>query len=119
VKEVNPNASGFAQWWGQGSLNAQAKALDKLGDMAPSHLYSNGKLIMRDAGKYTPGNFWGTWAEGSLRLRTPFNDIRPRNIGSNRLIFDPAKHPIQQGLEAGAVGLGVGVGVLYLSEWSE
>jgi hypothetical protein len=120
IKEVNPDASELAQWWGRGSLNAQARGLDRLGDMAPSHLFKNGKLITRDAGPYTPGNFWSTWAEGSRRLGTPFNDIRPRNIGSGGLIFDPAKHPIQQGLEAGAVGLGIGVGSMYLyNELSE
>lgn len=120
IKEVNPDASALAQWWGRGSLNAQARGLNRLGDMAPSHLFKNGKLITRDAGPYTPGNFWSTWAEGSRRLGTPFNDIRPRNIGSGGLIFDPAKHPIQQGLEAGAVGLGIGVGGMYLyNELSE
>jgi len=100
VKEVNPEAGRFARWWGRGSLDAQAKALDKLGDMAPGHTYENGRLVTADAGSYTPGNFWRTWFKGSLRLRTPFNDIRPRNIGANGLIFDPAKHPIQQSLEA-------------------
>jgi hypothetical protein len=114
IKEVNPEASSLAQWWGRSSLEAQASALDKLGNMAPSNLFKNGKLITRDAGAYTPGNFLDTWLEGSRRLGTPFNDIRPRNIGANSMIFDPAKHPIQQGLEAGAVGLGVGVGSLYL-----
>ena len=28
----------------------------------------------------------------------PFNDIRPRNIGSNGLIYDPALHPIHEGI---------------------
>jgi len=114
IKQVNPEASSIAQWWGRGSLNAQASGLSKLGDMAPNFLYRNGKLITRDAGAYTPGNFWSTWAKGSSRLGTPFNDIRPRNIGANGIIFDPAKHPIQQGLEAGAAGLGIGVGGWYL-----
>lgn len=114
IKQVNPEASSIAQWWGRGSLNAQASGLSKLGDMAPNFLYQNGKLITRDAGAYAPGNFWSTWAKGSSRLGTPFNDIRPRNIGANGIIFDPAKHPIQQGLEAGAAGLGVGVGGWYL-----
>ena len=52
IKEVDPNASVFRQWWGRGSLNAQARALDRLGDMAPSHLYRNGKLVMRDVGEF-------------------------------------------------------------------
>jgi len=61
IKEVNSDASALAQWWGRGSLNAQARGLDKLGDRAPSHLFKNGKLITRDAGSYTSGNFWSTW----------------------------------------------------------
>lgn len=75
-----------------------------LDDMAPTSLYNNGQLITRDAGQYVPGNFWSTWLKGSLKLGTPFNDIRTRNIGANGLIFDPAKAPIQQTLEAIVVG---------------
>ena len=106
IKEVNPSSSRFAQWWGRGSLNAQARALSKLEDLAPSFLYKNGKMITRDVGAYAPGNFWSTWMKGSVRLRTPFNDIRPRNIGgSKNLIFDPAKHPLQEGLEWFTAGL--------------
>ena len=114
IKEVNPNASKFAQWWGRGSLDAQAKALGKLDDMAPSYLYRNDKLITRDAGTYEPGHFWNTWWEGTKRLGTPMNDIRPRNIGENGIIFDPAFHPIQQGVywTLGGVGsLWIGYGI--------
>ncbi|MFC4158794.1 hypothetical protein [Chitinimonas lacunae] len=100
IKEVDPNVGAIAQWWGRGSLKAQAEGLGKLGDLGVSHLYRNGKLMTRDAGAYMPGNFWSTWAEGSYRLGTPFNDIRPRNIGANGIIFDPAKHPLQRNLEA-------------------
>jgi hypothetical protein len=114
IKEVNPDASALGRWWGRGSLNAQSKALGKLGDMAPSHVFKDGRLVMRDAGAYTPGNFWSTWWKGSMRLKTPFNDIRPRNIGAGGIIFDPAKHPIQQGLEATAVGTAGGTAaILY------
>jgi hypothetical protein len=66
------------------------------------------------AGAYTPGNFWETWWEGTKRLGTPMNDIRPRNIGANRVIFDPAFHPVQRGVywTLGGVGsLWVGYGV--------
>jgi hypothetical protein len=114
IKEVDPNASALAQSWGRGSLNAQANGLSKLGDMAPNFLYQNGKLITRDAGAYTPGNFWGTWWQGTMRLGTPFNDIRPWNIGDNGIIFDPAKNPIQQAAEAGATIGGIGVGGIWL-----
>ena len=38
------------------------------------------------------------------------NDIRPRNIGADGKIFDPALHPIQRGiywtLAGGAAGFG-------------
>ena len=110
IKEVDPNASKFAQWWGKSSLDAQAKGLDKLDNMAPAFLYKNNKIVIRDAGKYELGNFWKIWFEGSKRLNTPFNDIRPRNIGINGIIFDPSKHPIQESLEwfTGAALIGSG-----------
>jgi hypothetical protein len=94
IKEVDQNAGPLARWYGARSLRVQSEALTKLGDMAPSHLLKNGKLITRDAGAYTPGNFWSTWAKGSWRLGTPVNDIRPRNIGANGIIFDPAIDPL-------------------------
>ena len=94
IKEVDPKASSLARWYGERSLRFQDEALTKLGDMAPPHLLKNGKLITRDAGKYEPGSFWKTWAKGSWRLGTPVNDIRPRNIGANGLIFDPAIDPL-------------------------
>ncbi|MCX6970735.1 MAG: RHS repeat-associated core domain-containing protein [Verrucomicrobia bacterium] len=114
IKQVNPEANNIAQWWARGSLDAQAAGLSKLGDMAPNALYQNGKLITRDAGAYTPGNFWNTWLQGSKRLGTPMNDIRPRNIGASGVIFDPALHPVQRGvywLGAGAVGATAGYGI--------
>jgi hypothetical protein len=95
-------------------LKYQSEGLTKLGDMAPAHIYKNGKLITRDAGKYTPGNFWKTWLEGSRRLGTPMNDIRPRNIGANGMIFDPALDPIARGIYwigAGAVAGSAGYGI--------
>jgi hypothetical protein len=106
IKEVDPDASAIQQWWGRGSLNAQARALEQLGDMAPSHLFKNGRLVMRDAGTFSgsPGDFWRIWAKGSYRLGTAFNDIRPRNIGSAGQIFDPVWHPIaQRAVEGGVV----------------
>ena len=66
--------------------------------------------LVRDAGAYTPGNFWRTWAEGSRRLGTPVNDIRPRNIGANGLIFDPAIDPLVRPLYWTAGGGLVGAG---------
>ncbi|MEQ9406896.1 MAG: Calx-beta domain-containing protein [Fuerstiella sp.] len=118
IKEVDPDASAIQRWWGRGSLNAQARALENLGDMAPSHLFKNGRLVMRDAGTFsgTTGDFWRIWAKGSYRMGTPFNDIRPRNIGSAGQIFDPALHPIQEGVYwtgAGVVVVGGGTWVYY------
>jgi hypothetical protein len=48
--------------------------------------------------------------DGSQRLGTPFNDIRPRNIGANGIIFDPSKHPLQQALEIVTAGVAAGAG---------
>ena len=108
IKQVNPSASGVAQWWGKMNLNQQAVNLAKLGDMAPNFTYENGILTTADAGKYVPGQFWNTWVKGTMRLGTPFNDIRPRNIGANGIIFDPSKNFIQRGLEATAL-----TGIMY------
>ena len=100
IKEVDPSASAIQQWWGRGSLNAQARALNKLGDMATPHLFKNGKLVMRDAGQFDGSavDFLSIRVKGSWRLGTPFNDLWPRNIGANGLAFDPALHPIHEGI---------------------
>jgi len=74
--------------------------------MAPSHLYRNGKLVMRDVGEFTGtgGDVFRTWLRGSWRLRTPMNDIRARNMGANGQVFDPAWHPIaQRAVEGGTI----------------
>ena len=41
-----------------------------------------------------------TWMVASITLTTPVlaSGRAPRNIGSNGLIFDPALHPIQEGV---------------------
>ncbi|MEZ6153415.1 MAG: hypothetical protein R3C09_25210 [Pirellulaceae bacterium] len=111
IKEVNPYANSIAQWWGRGALNAQAKALEKLGTMAPSYLYRNGKLVTRDVGRFqgSSSEAWSIWAQGSVRLRTPFNDIRSYNIGANGQIFDPALHPIHAGIYWGGAGVTTGL----------
>ena len=105
IKEVDPNASVIMQWWGKGSLNAQAKALASLDELAVSHLFKNGKLVMRDAGKIKGSRkeFFDLWLKGSRKLRTPFNDIRPRNMGASGLLFDPAWHPIAQRVVEGGI----------------
>jgi RHS repeat-associated protein len=108
IKEVNPEASQLAQWYGRGSLAAQARGLERLGEMAPRYLYRGGRLISRDVGEFsgTTSEFLRIWAKGSMRLRTPFNDIRIRNLGAGGEIFDPSIHPILQ------APLWIGTGVL-------
>ena len=82
--------------------------------MAPNFLFKNGKLITRDAGLYNKGSFWSTWLEGSIRLETPFNDIRRRNIGNNGIVFDPLKHPIHQKIDIFAFWSVIGSGGYYI-----
>ena len=45
--------------------------------------------------------------KGSIRLRTPLNDIKPRNLGANGQIFDPVLQPGFSTLIGGS-GLGLG-----------
>lgn len=98
IKEVDPAATAIAQWWGRRSLETQARAMVKLGDMTPNFLYVNGKLIMRNAGAYTGESVFLAWARGSWRMGTAFNDIARRNMGSLGRIFDPVLHPIQESI---------------------
>jgi RHS repeat-associated protein len=105
IKEANPNANLLEQIYAVSSLDEQAKGLALLGDMAPSFLYKNGKLITRNAGDFVSGNIWTTRLKASLRLGTPFNDVVGRNIGANGLIFDPSKIPVQQAAEAILTGI--------------
>jgi RHS repeat-associated protein len=102
IKEVIPDASFLERLYGNFSLDAQARGLALLGNMAPGYSYTNGQLITRNAGQFQPAldDFWNIWLRGSVRLGTPFNDIRPRNIGANGIIFDPATTPFHQTLWA-------------------
>ena len=74
--------------------------------MALPFSYKNGIIKIQDAGKYDGQNFWKTWYEGSIRLGTPINDIKPRNIGVNGIIFDPS---LDLPITYGAIGVGVPV----------
>jgi hypothetical protein len=111
VKRVNPNASPPMRWWGQKTIDAQASALQNLGDMATPFEMRDGVLFTKDVSP-TLGNgsrFFDATArqaylEGSKRLGTYFNDIQPRNMGANGLIFDPAIDPITKSFFWGAVG---------------
>ncbi len=104
IKTVDESANVMLQAYARSGMKAQAQAFEKLGDMAPSFIYKNDRLISRDAGSYQSGDFWGTWLEGSRRMGTPMNDIRPRNIGANGVIFDPALDPVSRGIYWGAAG---------------
>jgi hypothetical protein len=46
--------------------------------------------VGRFTGNYGSPEFWKVWGNGSWRLGTTLNDIRPRNIGAAGQIFDPA-----------------------------
>jgi hypothetical protein len=97
IKEVNPAAGGFERWWGEKAIEAQARALEKLGPMAPEFFYSEGKLVIKDAGAQFSGkivDFLKLRLRGSWRMGELFNDIVPHNMGTAGLIFDPALHPI-------------------------
>ena len=111
VKQVNPRAPKVLQWYGKRSLRYQHEGLVRLGEKGAPHTYDGSTLTTLDVGTYQPGSFWRTWWEGTKRLGTPMNDIRPRNIGANGIIFDPAIDPIQRGI----YWTGVGVGSAYIA----
>ncbi len=97
VKEVNPNASWLMRQYAKKSLDVQAAGLRKLDDMAPRFVYQDGKLVVEHVGDTIPGEsfkalvsdplFRRSYLRGSWRLGTPFNDIRPRNMGQEREDF--------------------------------
>ncbi len=99
IKEVNPNASKLAQSFGKGDIKAQAIAMKKLREKAADFIFDEGRIIVRDVGKFD-GSFFEfikIKITGSWRLRTPVNDIWKRNIGAGGKIFDPTMHPLMRG----------------------
>ncbi len=130
VKRTDPNANSVLQWWGRQTINAQYRALIKLGDMATPFQMRNGKLFTQHVGEtFTGGRFSPQWfnpivirnyIKGSYRLGTPINDIIPRNMGRNGLIFDPAIDWFTQTVVAGA-GIGITGGLYYVGDyfWSD
>jgi len=109
VKRVDPQAGPVSRFLGQRSLAQNSRALDQLGDMATPHAYVDGVLYTKDVGptmKQAGGarnpDFWRAWREGSRRMGTYLNDIRPRNMGANGKIFDPA-HPVRDAYVATAI----------------
>ena len=82
----------------------------------------NGNLFTRSVGETLPDGFRlfnstsrGAYMEGSRRIGTYFNDIQPRNMGTNGLIFDPAIDPVTKGLFWGGAA-GAAWGAYELSE---
>jgi hypothetical protein len=105
------------QWWGQKSINAQYQGLQRLGDMATPNAMRNGVLFTRDVGQ-TLGDgsrfmnpvSRNAWWQGSQRMGTFLNDIQPRNMGANGLIFDPAIDPVTKAFGYGGLGASIGFG---------
>lgn len=121
-KEVDPNANFITRFWGQQSIEAQAKGLAKLGDMATPFEMRNGVLITQDVGQTFQGGFRlgsiqaaKTYWAGSRRMGTFFNDIQPRNVGTSGIIFDPAIDPLSKGI-AYTVTPGIIIGASF-SVW--
>jgi RHS repeat-associated protein len=105
IKRVNPEAGRFNTLWGEASLKAQYRGLQKLGNLATPHFMENGMIFTQSVGQtMTTGrgiiskNFWNSYFKGSYRMGTLLNDIRPRNMGINGIIFDPAWDPLTRGI---------------------
>lgn len=101
VKSISQEAGKFGQRWGAMSVEAQHQAFLRLGsDMAPEFFIRNNMLFTRSVGATGPsiirGTFWRGFGRGSFRMRTLLNDIKPRNMGINGLIFDPALDPLMR-----------------------
>lgn len=111
VKRVNPESNALMQWWGQKSINAQYRGLQALGDMATPSTMRNGMLFTRSVGETLTDGFRllnsasrDAYLQCSRRMGTFFNDIQPRNMGTNGLIFDPAIDPVTKALFWGGAG---------------
>ena len=100
--------------YGKLTIAQKAAALDRLGDLAAPHIFINGELTTLDIGSFSGGinmEFLKIYTKGSIRLRTPLNDIKPRNMGANGQIFDPVLQPGFPTVMGGSVlGLGAYVG---------
>jgi hypothetical protein len=113
-KQANPES--FLQFWGEQTIKAQASGLARLGELSTPFELRNGMIITKDVGETMSGSFRlltpssrAIYWSGSRRMGTFFNDIQPRNMGANGLVFDPAIDPFTKGL-AFSGGLGVFVG---------
>jgi RHS repeat-associated protein len=120
IKRVDPDASAFMQWWGRQAMEAQANGLAKLGDLATPFRSENGLLLTQDVGatsSYLSKTYWRSFARGSMRMGTLLNDIRPRNMGANGLIFDPALDPLSKVILGGGSAAAIYGGVKLSSRW--
>ena len=116
VKRVNPDASQFMQWWGRQTIKAQAEGLEKLGDLGTPFQMRGEMIFTRHVGTtmdkaFDRRLFFRNWYRGSLRMGTFVNDIRPRNMGANGIIFDPALDPVSKAIAAGGLSAGFGAGI--------
>jgi hypothetical protein len=111
VKGVDPSKGQLTQAYARATLSNTAKALDRLGDTAAPHYYDGDNLWTQDVGTYQGSalspDFLRDYLRGSWRLGTPFNDIKPRNMGTNGQVFDPALQPGFNTVISGGI-LGVG-----------
>lgn len=121
VKRTGPG-NAFQRNFGAMGIEAQEQGLARLGNMAPDFFMRDGMLFTRSVGD-SASLFSNTFAEGyirgSFRLRTVFNDIRPRNMGANGLIFDPSLPPAVHSLWWGAIYGPVRVGASALEALPE
>ncbi|MEM8963015.1 MAG: RHS repeat-associated core domain-containing protein, partial [Acidobacteriota bacterium] len=126
VKRVDPEASRFKQWWGKQTIEAQHRGLTRLGDMATPHSMTNGVLRTRHVGETFEGGRLSlqmfdpivlkAYVKGSFRMRTPFNDIIPRNMSRKGVIFDPALDWFSLSVATGTAA-GSTAGSYYLADY--
>ncbi|MBL8871471.1 MAG: hypothetical protein JNK90_16950 [Planctomycetaceae bacterium] len=128
VKSVDDQASSLMQYWGRLSIEAQHRALQRLSKagLAPEYEFANGVLRTADVGPalatgfglrgYLSPTFWRSYVKGSYAMRTLLNDIRPRNMSSNGIIFDPAWDPITKTIWAAGIPTGIYVGI-HISDY--
>jgi hypothetical protein len=105
AKRINPEGNPVMQWWGRHSIKAQLEGLESLREMATPHRLRDGILFTKNVGPTLPDGYRllnpvsrDAYLEGSKRMGTFFNDIRPQNMGANGLIFDPAVDPVTKTL---------------------
>ncbi len=117
VKRTNPDANSLMQWWGNLTMEAQAKALKQLGDLGAEFQVRNGNLFVKNVGEISSIRdieYWEALVKGSWRLKSLLHDIKPRNVGKNGVIFDPAIDPLSK-----AIGYAAGAGAYCVQTCGE